>query len=330
MTEQVHDALFKHIFSQPEHAISVLREILPAKLSARIDWKTLRQEPGSVVDQTLSGRHTDILFSVSLSGRRAFIYVLFEHQSDSEVLMTYRLLAYMVRIWGKYRSDNPNAKKLPAILPVVLHHSEQGWTRATSFEEELDLDEETLNLVAEHIPRFRFLLEDISHQEDDALRERAMTALARLGLFCLKNGRRPDHLLAELVRWTAVVREVIRAPNGMAALAAVLRYIYETNERITVDEIKVLVAGIVGKEAENEVMTLAERLRQEGETRGLSKGLAPLTHLFERRLKRHLSEDERSALQERLHHLGPDRLGDVVLDLAPEALAAWLADPDAR
>jgi len=97
---------------------------------------------------------------------------------------------------------------------------------------------------------------------------------------------------------------------------------------------KVLVAGMVAKEAENEIMTLAERLRQEGEerglTKGLTKGLAPLAHQFERRLKRRLSQDERSILQIRLHHLGPDRLGDVVLDLDPNALAAWLADPNAE
>jgi hypothetical protein len=32
----------------------------------------------------------------------------------------------------------------------------------------------------------------------------------------------------------------------------------------------------------------------------------------------------------RFDTVGPDRLGDVVLDLTPEALGAWLTDPDAR
>jgi hypothetical protein len=39
---------------------------------------------------------------------------------------------------------------------------------------------------------------------------------------------------------------------------------------------------------------------------------------------------ERRALQERLHRLGPERLGDVVLDLEAKQLAAWLRDADAR
>jgi len=64
--------------------------------------------------------------------------------------------------------------------------------------------------------------------------------------------------------------------------------------------------------------------------KGLDEGLKPLVHQFERRLGRSLSSDERRALHERLLRLGADRLGDLVLDLAAQELAAWLADPDAR
>jgi hypothetical protein len=73
---------------------------------------------------------------------------------------------------------------------------------------------------------------------------------------------------------------------------------------------------------------------QQGTERGIEKGidkaLAPLIHLFERKLGRTLSASDRATLVERLDRVGPDRLGDVVLDLPAEQLAAWLADPDAR
>ncbi|MFO0602349.1 MAG: hypothetical protein U0324_04195 [Polyangiales bacterium] len=67
-----------------------------------------------------------------------------------------------------------------------------------------------------------------------------------------------------------------------------------------------------------------------GMERGREEGLRPLLRLFERRLARALTGVEHAALVARLTTLGPDRLGDVVLDLDPPALAAWLADPDAR
>jgi hypothetical protein len=74
---------------------------------------------------------------------------------------------------------------------------------------------------------------------------------------------------------------------------------------------------------------LAQGIKK-GREEGLEAGLRPLLRLFERRLARALTGAEHTALVARLTALGPDRLGDVVLDLDPPALAAWLADPDAR
>jgi len=73
-----------------------------------------------------------------------------------------------------------------------------------------------------------------------------------------------------------------------------------------------------------------QKVRNEGVSQGRAQGLRPLVHLFERRLGRTLSAAEHEALLARFSTLGPDRLGDVVLDLAPDALSAWLADPAAR
>jgi hypothetical protein len=41
MTHTPHDALFKAVFSSPEHAEAELRAVLPPRLSRRIDWSTL-------------------------------------------------------------------------------------------------------------------------------------------------------------------------------------------------------------------------------------------------------------------------------------------------
>lgn len=70
-----------------------------------------------------------------------------------------------------------------------------------------------------------------------------------------------------------------------------------------------------------------QRERDDARREGL---VAVLTHQFERRLQRELTASERATLRARLVTLGPDRLGDVVLDLDTAALAAWLADADAR
>ncbi len=68
---------------------------------------------------------------------------------------------------------------------------------------------------------------------------------------------------------------------------------------------------------------------EKGIEAGVEKALGPLEHQFARRLSRVLTADERATLVKRLDTHGPDRLGDVVLDLDAAALDAWLRDPAA-
>ncbi|UQA56198.1 hypothetical protein [Polyangium aurulentum] len=67
---------------------------------------------------------------------------------------------------------------------------------------------------------------------------------------------------------------------------------------------------------------------EKGIQKGMEKGIALLVHLFERRLGRALTEAERALLVRRVDEDGPDRVGDAVLDLSPQALASWLAPTD--
>jgi len=76
--------------------------------------------------------------------------------------------------------------------------------------------------------------------------------------------------------------------------------------------------------------SLYKRAHQSGDAQGFERGFEPLAHLYHRRLGRSLTDDERKTLRARLDTHGADRLGDVLLDLSADALAAWLADPDAE
>jgi len=267
-----HDALFKTTFSSPEHAAGELRQVLPKALVDKLDFSSLQLVPGSFVDKALRGRHTDLLYSIKMGRRRVLIYILLEHQSSVDALLPFRLLAYMVRIWEEHVRRRPRTKRLPVIIPVVVHHSESGWTKALEFDELFALDKAAFAAVGEHLPRFRFILDDISHLSDEELRRRAMSALGRLSLWCLRHGRDPKALLESLPRWAKVFREVLLSSSGMAALGAVLRYIYELNEELGVDELQALVAKSVGKEAAEAAVTLADRLRMEGREEGRKEG----------------------------------------------------------
>jgi predicted transposase/invertase (TIGR01784 family) len=313
----VHDALVKTAFSQVEHAEGELRLVLPAALVARIDFTTLALRPGSFVDEALKERHSDLLYSVAIRGRSALVYVLFEHKSKPEELLPFVLLRYMTRIWEGWLRDNPGAKALPAIVPVVLHHGEGGWGKARAFEELLDVDEGTLGALGEHVVRFRFALDDIGVEEDEALKGRAMSAFSRLVLFCLRHAREPEVLLERLGRWVDLVREARRAPNGRSALVSLWRYILSTSRE---DEPEVVIERLlatVGEEGKEEIMTAGEKLiergRQEGRREGERKGR---------------EEGERKGRRASLLKLLGTRFGALPAGIVAQVEAAELADLD--
>lgn len=247
--------------------------MLPPALVARIDFATLTACPGTFVDEGLADAHADLLFSVELAGRPALLYLLLEHQSTVDRLMAFRLLRYMVRIWDAWLADHRDAQSLPLVVPIVVHHSDTGWTAAVALEEILDVATDVRDALGPHVPRMGFLPDDLSAQSDEALQSRAMTALGRAALWCLRDARKRGEILRKLDRWAHVVGEVVRSPSGAAALHAVLRYIWEVSE-IGMDEFRESVLAAVGEDEEvkDAMTTTAEKLRDEGRLEGRLEG----------------------------------------------------------
>jgi len=267
-----HDALFKYVFSQPSHAASELAAVLPAELVRRIDWASLALEHGTFVDERLSDRHSDLLFSVRCDGRDALLYVLFEHQSSPDRLMPFRLLRYLVRIWDRFLEKHPDAPRLPAVLPVVLHHGDSGWNAPTDLHALIDLDPGTLAAAAPLLPQLRFLLDDVSRVDEEGLRARSLTALATAALMMLARARSSPNLVAELGRWLDVLGRVLEAPNAVAALSALIEYAFRVAE-VPPEEFRQLLHQL-GPAADEAYMTTAQKLTEKARQEALEKGRA--------------------------------------------------------
>jgi len=274
MTTTPHDALVKRTFSQIEHAAGLLRVVLPSAIAARIDLATLALCDSSFVDQLLSDSHTDLLFSVNVTGQKVLIYVLFEHQSTVDALMPLRLLEYMVRIWDRHHQAHPQGKCLPPIVPVVLHHSRSGWSASTTFEGLLDVDEATLEALGEHTVRLRFVLDDLSKATDESLEARAMSALGRVVLWCLRHAREPDELIQRLRGVRDLLAEVRRTSAGREALQMIWAYIltvHENKPQNNPEEVMARLMEAAGEEAKNEFVSMADWLREQGREQGERK-----------------------------------------------------------
>jgi len=314
-----HDALFKRVFSQPRHAAGELRHLLPAEVVRQIDWQTLKLVPASVVDPQHRARHADLLYSVKIAGRDAFIYVLFEHKSKPDPLTPFQVLVYMVRIWEQFLRKKPRPRSLPLIVPVVVHHSDRGWTCGTDLRDLIDIPRGLHDTFGPLLPSFPFLLDDLAAHSSESLRERAVTEMAKLTLFCLKRARHSGNLLGELRLWIDTVKTLLAAEDGAAALQSVFLYISQVTD-LPEEEVRGFLTVEVGPESEQLLKTTYDRLVEQGRAEGLAKGgAAILLRLLTERfgpLPPKVTERVRSASVEQLdlwagNFVGAKKLEDV-------------------
>ena len=280
-TPTPHDALVQLVFSRKENAIGELQAVLSEALSARIDWDSITLENGRFIDPELADSESDLLFAASIADHEAFVYLLLEHQSSIDQLMPLRMLRYMLRIWDRWLGDHQSATRVPVIVPVVLYHGESStrvWTGPTAMHELFDLDPGALAPIRALVPGFKLLIDDLSRRADAELRARPMPALGIVALLLLKYARWAKDLLAKLVSWSGLLRQVLEAPDGFEALRSLMSYTILVNEYVTVQDINAVLVPAVGEQVREVVMTEGERLiakgRIEGKAEGEAKGKA--------------------------------------------------------
>jgi len=270
-----HDAFFKQVFGVPENAAAELRAVLPAAISARLDWATFERVDASFVDPDLSTSESDLVFSVRIGARRALVFILFEHQSTSDPMMGVRLLRYVVRIWERWARSEALGKLLPPVLPVVLHHSETGWTAAQRFSDLVDLDGEDRAALGRLVPDFEYVLDDVSHVSDAELMGRDLPSAAALALWALRDGRRmdADEFERAVQSWRNVLAAAADAPDGSEVLHSLFCY-YSSVGEVSPERVSRALRDHVGGRAEEAFVTTADMLRQEGWARGSAAGEA--------------------------------------------------------
>ena len=97
-----------------------------------------------------------------------------------------------------------------------------------------------------YIPHFKLRLLDLSEGQANRLVERALTALGQVVLWCLSVAGDEARLEREIGRIAAALEEVLQAPNGLAALEALLRYLVATHGQLSITKVSELLEKAAG------------------------------------------------------------------------------------
>jgi hypothetical protein len=195
--------------------------------------------------------------------------VLFEHKSYYDRFVHLQLLEYMAKIWRLFIKQHKKPPDyLPIVIPLLVCHAGKEWPEGTM--SLTSLLSGPVDDLAGYIPDFGFELYDLHRYSDDEIKG---TIASRLALLLLKHIRDPD-LPRKLPGIFALLRALTEKETGLQWLEVVLRYLASArdDDDLSEDQIKEIVEQAISKDLGGFVMTLAEKLRNEGEIRGEIKG----------------------------------------------------------
>ncbi|MEZ6188595.1 MAG: Rpn family recombination-promoting nuclease/putative transposase [Planctomycetota bacterium] len=289
-----HDSFAQAVFSDPAQAAVVFEAVLPVSLIQHLDLAQAELRPSLFKADDLHERRADFLFKVPLAGEDAYLLALLEHQSREDFSLAARLLVYAGRALDRHMRENPGARRLPAVIPVVLYHGERGWTAPRELFDLYALPDETKCALRGYVPNLRFFLDDLSQLEDADLRARPGPVLARLALLVLRHAqelRRAKDPATTLRALAASLSDLLQQVQDRTGRTVVVRYMLEIVELEPEVGQEILLRALPGRVKED-VVTAADKLRAQGEVQGmrrllllqLQESFAPLPPEAEQRI----------------------------------------------
>ena len=250
-TSTPHDAVFKTFLRHPETARDFLQIHLPASLRELCDLQTLKLESDSFIEENLRAYYSDVLWSVKTTDGDGYIYVVIEHQSTPDAHMAFRLMRYAVAAMQKHL--DAGHQQLPLVVPMLFYHGAKSpYPYSLCW-----LDEFANPKLARQLYAAAFPLVDITVIPDDEIVQHRRMALLEL---IQKHIRQRD--LMGLVEQMACLLSSGYANDRQ--IKGLFNYILQTGDAVRFNDFIDGVAERSPKHKES-LMTIAERLRQEGE-----------------------------------------------------------------
>ena len=282
MTQKVtnsHDKFFKETLTDLHTARDFLKNYLPAEVTDILDLQKLELQKDTFVDKKLRGMQSDLLFKTKILNKgvpeEAFVYMLFEHKSYPDRKTGLQLLKYMTAIWESLlanakSTNNPDSQTLPVIIPIVVYHGERPWPWENSLAPLFRGGEEPIEAMQKYIPAFQYELHDFSPRSRPNIRGEMKLKIFLNGLqVAFTNDR--EEILSIYRRILQILSS--REPGREIAeyMETLLLYILQTQEIVDIEDLS--------KTSEDQkmmggdfIMTIADRLREEGIKIGVKKG----------------------------------------------------------
>jgi len=260
-----HDLFARHFLCNPEWMAELLQLYLKnpedRQRIALLDLtKLVCKDPVTVSDRLIEGRG-DLRFTVSSkeSDRESNVYLLFEHQSSKDSDLCLRGLEHIVLDYKKFRAITKGREKLPYPILVCLYHGKTAWEHVPTMDELIEI----VPGMQTGLLKYTLILIDISLlTQDQFVGHPVLQVVLEMLQLASKN-----ELAANLDRVMARLKAVSDDPQIYSWLSSFAQYVLSTTT-LEQEQVAQTFSQVISKEEANKmVMTTAEKLLVEGETK---------------------------------------------------------------
>ncbi|WP_058553874.1 Rpn family recombination-promoting nuclease/putative transposase [Thiohalocapsa sp. ML1] len=260
-----HDTYFRESFGRREIAQDFLRVQLPPALLAEIDLAGLEIAKDTYVAADLRTSYSDLVYRVPhIGGGPLSIYLLFEHKRAPEHWTMLQLLRYIAAEGEQFRKQQPAARALPPVYPIVIYHGDRPWRAPTGFHA---LVEPLPASIAPCVPSFRCHLVDLSARTNAEIKGAVLTRLVQLALRWIISAE-PVARLRELI---ALIEQIEDRETAVEVLESLLRYYVQGTARVAEAEVRQLLQQTAT--GEPIMQTFIDRYIEQGLEQGREQGL---------------------------------------------------------
>jgi len=323
-----HDAFFKRNFGDIEIAKDFLRNYLPEKVAQAIDLEHIEKENGSYVDEEFQNMQSDLLWKTKINNHEGYIYILFEHKSYKDKKVIFQLLKYILKIWEEKYDKTKH--KIPIIIPIVVYHGETIWNIETDLIKLIEGNKDIPEEIKRYIPSYEYEVYDFSPKSKAKITGEAYT---RLVIEVMRSAFEKDK-----ERFYKAFKLMVELTNKMQdkekadeVFEICLKYLLDTKDDIEIEEME-KIAKEESFERGELIMSIAEKLREEGMEKGIKKGIEKgkleerkevavklLTKRFGKELKEELKEKILKTNEKTIDYI-MDNLLEITLDELKEIL----------
>ena len=257
-----HDVFVKKAMSDKNVAKEFFEANLPQDILSQVDLSTLKQEKENYFDNTLGHGIVDLIYSVNFGEDKGYLILLLEHQSTQDYSMPLRIMKYILKICDDYLKKN-KGQKIPLIYPILFYGGEAKYTAPLSLWSLFNNSERVK----------AFLTKPIQLVETNNFRKEDIRGRAYFGLMMYFMSRiREKDIFTSLQEVVELINRISNE-GSIEYIESILYYVIERADSEKVEGILSEFKKAVTPEHSERLMTIAERLKEQGKEIGIQIGI---------------------------------------------------------